>query len=394
MRVVKRILLVLFALAIVGAIVYASLPKPIEVELAVVERGPLQVTVNGDGRTRVQDRYVILAPLYGNLGRIELEPGDDMKDGAILARISPLQPPLIDARSRAGLQARVSAADAAQRQAEAAAARAVESAAFAERELERMQRLTKEGALAPRALDAAELERQHSAKQVESADFGVRVARHELEMARAALGMGRPRGEQSFELSAPVGGRVLRIMRESEGVVNPGEPLLEIGDPNALEIVVDVLTVDAVDVEIGDPVIIDRWGGDAELHGSVRNIEPSAFTKLSALGVEEQRVNVIIAITEASDLWKGLGDGYRVETRIVVWESDAALKVPAGALHRHGEQWALFVVEAGMVHERSVELGHRSGLEVEILSGVEPGQSVVLHPSDRVDDGVEVVARG
>lgn len=394
-RIVKRILLILFVLAIVGSIVYASLPKPIEVEIAIVTRGPLQVTVNGDGRTRVQDRYVISAPLYGNLARIELEPGDDVHDGTILARISPLEPPLLDARSRAELAARVNAAEASRRQAEASAERAAETAAWSERELARMRNLAAQGALAPQALDNATVEAQHSTKQLDSARFGVRVARHELEMARAALGLRQqPAGEQTFELTAPVGGRVLRILRESEGVVNPGEALLEIGDSRALEIVVDVLTVDAVGIEIGDPVFIERWGGGDELHGSVRNVEPSAFTKLSALGVEEQRVNVIVTITEKADAWQGLGDGYRVETRIVVWQSSDALKVPAGALHRRGDAWAVFVVDGEVVHERTVELGHRAGLEVEVLSGMVPGQRLVLHPSDRVHDGVHVAARG
>ncbi len=399
MRILKRILLVLFGLAVVAGIVYASLPKPVEVDLAEVQRGPLRVTVDGDGKTRVQDRHVISAPLYGNLARIELDAGDDVEEGDVLARISPLEPALLDVRSRAELEARARAAQAAKKQAEAAVERASSNERYASRQLARMKSLWAEGIVSETELEAAELEATSAAKALESARFGARVAKYELEMATAALGEGDGRGEEDverpqLEIRAPVKGRILKIMRESEGVVNPGEPLLELGDPTALEVVVDVLTADAVAISPGDPVFIDRWGGDTPLNGRVRRVEPSAFTKISALGVEEQRVDVVIDLVESAEHWSGLGDNFRVEPHIVVWESDDVIKVPAGALHRHGDTWSVFLVRDGVVEERSVEVGHRSGLEVEILSGVTAGDQVVVHPSDRVRAGIEVVSRG
>ena len=340
MKIFKRILMVVFGLAIVAALVVASMPKPPEVDVAEVVRGDLRVTVDGDGKTRVQDHYVIAAPLYGNLARIELEPGDDVETGAILARISPLEAPLLDRRSRAELEARVKAAQASRLQADAAIERAKAARDFAVKDRDRARQLAQDGNLPEQALDAAELEARNAGKSLDSARFGARVAKHELEMAKAALG--RLSGKKSDKdskaapadvgdqmvLTAPVNGRVLRLIRESEGVVNPGEPLLEIGEPSALEIVVDVLTEDAVEIEVGDPVVIERWGGANPLHGKVRLVEPSAFTKISALGVEEQRVNVVISIEESPDVWRRLGDGFRVEVSIEVWEGTELLKIP------------------------------------------------------------------
>lgn len=414
MRLLKRILLILLGVAVIGAIVYATLPKPVEVDVAEVERGSMTVRVEGDGQTRVRDRYEITSPLYGNLARIELDPGDDVEAGTVLARITPLEPPLLDARSSAELEARAKAAAASKAQSEAAVARAESSLDFAQRDLDRIRTLAAQGTLSQAELEQAELEAKQAAKALESARFGVRVARYELEMAKAAVGRvedGR-KGEKKkgkkpeakdgeaelgpgLEIKAPLDGRILRIFREHEGVVNPGESLLELGDPSNLEIVVDVLTEDAVEIRPGAPVVIERWGGDERLHGRVRLVEPSAYTKLSALGVEEQRVNVIVDITEPPGQWEGLGDGYRVEVGITTWQDDDVIKVPAGALHRHGDRWATFVLEdEGVVREQTVEVGRRSGLEVEIVEGLEPGQTVIVYPSDRVFDGVEAVPRG
>jgi HlyD family secretion protein len=396
MRIFKRILLIVFGLAILAAIVMASLPKPAPVDTTAVTRGALRVTVDGDGRTRVEDRYVITAPLYGNLARIELDPGDGLEVGKVIAHIKPLQPPLIDTRSEAEMHARVKAAQAALKQAEAAAARAKDSHAFAVDEEKRVRGLANQGILSAAELDAAALETRHAAKELESARFGVRVARYEVETASAALGRSsapREDSERQFEIKSPVDGRVLRILRRHEGVVNPGEPLIEVGDPAALEIVVDVLTADAVEIEPGDPVLIERWGGTAPLHGAVSNVEPSAFTKISALGVEEQRVNVVVHIEEEPEIWRRLGDGFRVEVAITVWENDDVVKVPVGALHRMGEHWAVFTVEDGIARERKVEIGRRSGLEVEVLGGIEAGAEVIVHPADSIQDGVEVAPR-
>ena len=405
MRIFKRILLILFGLAIIGAIVVASLPKPAPVDVASVTRGPLHVTVDGDGRTRVEDRYVVTAPLYANLARIELEPGDDVDVGSLVARLSPLQPPLLDARSEAELRARVKAAEAAVRIADASASRARSAAKYAKRDHERARMLADDGNLSTQALDLAELDARNADKAVESARFGARVARHELEMAEAALGRAKGKtktktkgktgadDERAFDVGSPVRGRVLEIFRRHEGVVRQGDPLVEIGDPAALEVVVDVLTEDAVEIEPGDHCLIERWGGAEPLHGTVELIEPSAFTKISALGVEEQRVNVIVQISEPHEVWHRLGDGFRVEVSITVWAQDEVTKVPMGALHRMGEHWAVFVVEDGVARERKITVGRRSGLEVEVLEGIDPGAMVIIHPADSIADGVEVETR-
>lgn len=395
MRWFKRALLVLLGLGVVAAIVVASLPKPVAVDTAQVTRGTLRVTVDAEGKTRVRDRYVITAPLYGNLARIEHDPGDDVQTGDILARVTPLEPSLLDPRARAELEARVRRAEAARRQAEAGVERAKETAEFAERDLERNRELAQAGALPRLTLEESELEARRSKSTLESAQFGARVARYEVEMAQAALGRVKDKGQtESMQITAPVDARVLRIFRESEGVVNASEALLELGEPHALEVVVDVLTPDAVEIHTGDAVVMTRWGGDRPLNGRVRRVEPSAFTKVSALGVEEQRVNVLIDLSDDYEVWSRLGDNFRVETAIQVWEGNDVILVPAGALHRRGEAWAVFVLaEDEHAREREVELGRRSGLQVEIASGLEPGEIVIVHPSDRVTDGARVRPR-
>jgi HlyD family secretion protein len=394
MRWFKRALLVLLGLGVVAAIVVASLPKPVDVDTAQVARGALRVTVDAEGRTRVRDRYVIGAPLYGNLGRIELDPGDDVMVGDVLVRVTPLEPALLDPRARGELEARVRRAEAAPRPAKAAVERARETADFANDQLERNRDLHRAGALPRVTLDESELEARRAQSTLESARFGVRVARHEVEMAQAALGRVQKKGEpESMQVTAPVEGRVLRIFRESEGVVNAGEALIELGEPHALEVVVDVLTPDAVEIHPGDPVTMTRWGGPVTLQGRVRRVEPSAFTKVSALGVEEQRVNVIIDLADDYEVWSRLGDNYRVETAIEIWRGDDVILVPAGALHRRGPAWAVFVLEDDRAVERVVEVGRRSGLAVQVLAGLEPGETIIVHPSDRVGDGVRVRPR-
>ena len=250
------------------------------------------------------------------------------------------------------------------------------------------------GTVAQVALDRAELEHRSRREEVTSAEFGVRVAAHQLEMARAALGRfddGANAGEQ-MEVTSPIEGQVLRLLHESAGVVQAGTPLVELGDPSHLEIAVDVLTSDAVQITPGQRVIVERWGGDS-LEGHVRLIEPSAFTRTSALGVEEQRINVVIDLDSPRDEWRRLGDGYRVETQIVIWEADDALKVPANAVFRHEGGWAVYAIVDGVARLTSVETGRRNGLEVEVIGGLEEGARLVAHPSDQVSDGVPVEGR-
>lgn len=390
----KRSLWIGAALGLLAMIVVAFLPKPVLVDVALVERGPLRVTVDEDGRSRVSDRYVLSAPLTGNLGRIELDPGDPVSEGAVLARLVPLARPLMDAQSRAEAEARVAASAAQLRQARASVERGRAALTFAETQVGRHQRLVQRGTLAQEALDRVELERRSRREELTSAEFGVRVAAHQLEMARAALGrfdQGEDAGEQ-MEVTSPIEGQVLRVMHESAGVVQAGTPLLELGDPSHLEIAVDVLTSDAVQIEPGQRVIVERWGGDP-LDAHVRLIEPSAFTRTSALGVEEQRINVVIDLDSPREAWQRLGDGYRVETQIVIWEEADVLRVPANAVFRHAGGWAVYAIEEGVARLTPVETGRRNGLEVQILGGVGEGDSLVAHPSDQVTDGTPVEAR-
>ena len=395
---IRRALIALALIAVVGLIVVAWIPNPVEVEVAEVSRGRLVVTVNEDGRTRVKDRYTVSAPVTGNLTRVTLDPGDTIEEGQVLLRLVPLPPPLLDSRSRAEAKARVDGAMAARRQAQAAVNRARFQRDFAKQESERALAVVQQGGLARSDADRAVSTYRSSEEELRSAEFGARVAEHELTLAQSALmrlsGKGKGEGEdEELDIISPVAGQVLKIYQESEGVVQGGTPILEVGNPAALEVVVDVLSQDATRIPTGASTTIERWGGKNPLRGHVRVVEPSAFTKLSALGVEEQRVNVIIDMDEDRERWSSLGDGYRVEARITVWEGNNVLKVPASAVFRSDETWAAFVVEDGAAVIRRVELGETNGLETEVLSGLDEGELVIAYPSDSVRDGVSVEAR-
>jgi len=392
---IRRTLIALAVLAVVGIIVVAWIPNPVEVEVAAVQRGPLVVTVNEDGRTRVKDRYLVSAPLTGNLARLDLEAGDAIEEGQVLARLVPLPPPLLDSRTRAEAKARVDAAMAARRQSQASVNRARYQRDFAKQESERALAVVQQGGLARSDADRAVSTYHGSEEDLRSANFGARVAEHQLTLAQTALMQLTGQGEEveQLDISSPVAGQVLKVFQESEGVAQGGTPILEVGDPTALEVVVDVLSQDATRIPTGAATLIERWGGKNPLRGHVRVVEPSAFTKLSALGVEEQRVNVIIDMDDDRELWSTLGDGYRVEARISVWEGTDVLKVPASAVFRSDEAWATFVVEEGTAVVRAVELGETNGLETEVLSGLDEGDAVIAYPSDSVRDGVSVRSR-
>jgi len=392
---IRRVLIALAVLAVVGLIVVAWIPNPVEVEVAEVSRGALVVTVNEDGRTRVKDRYTVSAPVTGNLARPDLEAGDSIEQEQVLARLVPLPPPLLDSRTRAEAKARVDAAMAARRQAQAAVNRARFQRDFAKQESKRAQAVVQQGGLARSDADRAVSTYRSSEEDLRSAEFGGRVAEHQLKLAQTTLMQLSGKGEEGeqLEIISPVAGQVLKLFHESEGVVQSGTPILELGDPAALEVVVDVLSQDATRIPRGAPTLIERWGGKNPLRGHVRIVEPSAFTKLSALGVEEQRVNVIIDMDDDRELWESLGDGYRVEARISVWEGKDVLRVPASAVFRSEDSWATFVVEDGTAVIRTVELGETNGLETEVLSGLEEGEMVIAYPSDSVRDGVSVEAR-
>jgi len=391
----KRLLWAAAAAGLVAMIVIAFLPKPIPVDVVSAEVESMRVTVDEDGRTRVTDRYVVGAPLTGNLGRIELHPGDPVTEGAVIARLVPLARPLMDAQTRAEAEARVAAANAQLRQARASVERARAARDYAQTQAQRQEGLHARGSISADALDRAQLEVRSRREELTSAEFGVRVAAHQVEMARAALGRIDGGGEdaENLEVTSPIEGAVLRVLQQSGGVVQAGTPLVELGDPSHLEIAVDVLTSDAVHIEPGDPVVIERWGGEQALDGHVRAVEPSAFTRTSALGVEEQRVNVVIDLDSPREQWERLGDGYRVETRIVIWQADEVLRVPANAVFRHGDGWAVYRVANGLAELVEVDTGRRNGLHVQIEDGLTSGDQVVAHPSDRVRDGVEVAPR-
>ncbi len=316
----------------------------------------------------------------------------------VLATFQPSQPTPLDARSRAEAEARVRGAEAALGSAEANDERADAELRYAESVLARYRRLAEEQIVSSERLEEAELDVQTKRKLQRAAEFAVRNAEHELAAARAALveayssNPGRERGEP-IVLYSPVDGTVLQRLRWSEAVVPAGEPLLEVGDPTDIEIVSDLLSTDAVKVQPGQRVLIEQWGGERPLQGVVRRVEPYGFTKVSALGVEEQRVNVIVDFTGDFAERRSLGDGYRVEVRVVIWESDDVVKVPTSGLFRHGEGWAVWAVQAGEAVLRQVEIGARNGLEAQVLSGLDVGASVVVHPSDAIVEGVAVEQR-
>ncbi len=395
-RWIKRAVPLAVAALLLALIVKAMLPKPVSVDVAVAETAALRVTVDEDGVTRVKDRFVVSAPLTGSLARLELDPGDTVKQGDVVARIVPLTPALLDDRSKQSAEARVAAALAAQRQASAQVERARANQEFVQKSTERERSLAEKGVTARANVDQAELAQRTANAELESAKFGAKVADYEVEVARATLGrLGKkvkPGSEEQLLVKSPVAGRVLKVLHKSEGVVQAGTPLLEVGDPAALEIVVDVLTSDAVDVKPGTPATLGEWGG-APLPARVRIIEPSAFTRLSALGVEEQRVNVVLEPQGPVEPWARLGDGYRVKAEIVTHEKADALQVPASAVFRRDSGWAVFRVEGDVVKLGSVQLGLRTQRRVEVVAGLEPGARVVVHPSDRVSDGVKVMAR-
>jgi HlyD family secretion protein len=394
-RWLRRGLLLSFGAGLALAIALAWMPRPVPVEIAQVEAGSLRVTVDEDGQARVKDRYVVSAPLGGSLGRIDLEPGDAVGQGRVIASIVPSMPPLLDERTRQGTEAQLASALAAQRQARAQTERARAALEFAETDGARTRELFQRQSVARATFDRALFAERTARAELDSSRFAAKIADHEVEMARAALrhiGATRRGVADRLEVTAPIAGRVLKVLHESEGVVQPGAPLVELGDPAALEITVDVLTSDAVRIVPGARVDVTRWGGDA-LEGRVRRVEPSAFTRLSALGVEEQRVNVQIDLTSPRDRWQRLGDGYRVEVQIAVWESERVAKVPASAVFRRGQGWAAFRVEAGVARLTPIEIGHRTSREVEVVRGIEPGARVIVHPSDRVVEGVEVAQR-
>jgi HlyD family secretion protein len=386
------------ALVLLALLVWGFMPKPVGVDVREVTRGPLAVTVTDEGRTRVIDRYVVSAPIAGYARRVELEVGDSVSTGQPLVHLEPMRSGTLDPRSEAEARAAVTAAEASLNAATEAAEAARAEAELARNEYERVRRVANQGLLSQGALDTARADWRSSQARLRSAEFNVEVTRGGLEAAHAALeySAAAPDGSgdhASVTVNSPVDGRVLKVIHESEGAVVQGQPLLEIGDPRALEVEVELLSMDAVRVHERTPVRFLRWGGNAPLEGAVQRVEPTGFTKISALGVEEQRVLVICSIGSDYETWRALGDGYRVEAEFILDEVDDALRVPASALFRNGTAWSVFRVRNGKAQVTGLEVGVRNGLSAQVLDGLAEGDQVIIYPGEAVLDGVRVRAR-
>ena len=381
----KRGLYALAATAAVALIALAFLPDPVPVDVATVQRGPLVVTVDEDGETRAKDRYVISAPVAGRISRIDLREGDRVAAGQVVAQIWPVP---LSAREHDEQLARITAATALAREAEERVRHAATDHDQAVRERIRVEKLVQDGFVSPQAVEHAQVMETTSADELAAARFRARSAAADAKVARAALmAMGGAGANAAVPLRSPTAGQILRIPERSERVVTPGTALMTVGDPRALEIVIDVLSSEGVKVKPAMPVRLEGWGGPQPLQARVRLVEPFAFTKVSALGVEEQRVNVIADFVDPP---QSLGDAFRVEARIVIWSSEDTLKIPSNALFRKGDGWAVFVADGRRAHLRPVKPGHAGPLDTEILEGLAAGDRVVLHPSNDIADGTRI----
>jgi HlyD family secretion protein len=373
-------------------------PQPVGVDVARIDRGDLLVTIDDEGQTRLKDVYVVSAPVAGQVRRIDIEAGDTVTAGdTILALFEPSDPIMLNLRSRTEAEAFVKSAEAAVGLAEAEQARAQAQLDYDRAELKRAQPLAERGTISQATLDQRQLSVKTAQAQLAQATANLRKTEADLESARATLitSQDSENGDSRdlIQVRAPISGRVLRVLQKSEGVLAAGTALMELGNPAELEIVVDLLSTDAVKIKPGDRVIIDDWGGDTPLEGKVRLVEPFGFTKISALGIEEQRVNVVIDFISSQTEWQNLGHGYRVETRVVTEDRRNVLNVPIGALFRSGDQWAVFVDDDGTARLTEITLGQRNTLNAEITGGLNEGDMVILHPSDAITDGVSVTRR-
>ena len=388
-KVLRRLFYVVVLMAAAAGMVILFMPGPVDVDTAPVVIGPMQVTVDEDGETRAHDRYVVSAPVAGRVSRIELHEGDPVKQGQVVAVMWPLP---LSARERDEQLARIAAAEALKKAADEQVQTAKIEHEQALRERNRVAKLVRDGFVSAQAAEEAIVTEISKAKALDAARFRAHAAAAELRAARAAnLAIAAdPSKHAAVKLDSPVAGEVLRIPEKSERVVAAGAPLLILGDPDKIEIVIDALSTEAVKIKPGMPVLIEGWGGDEPLQAKVRLVEPYAFTKVSALGVEEQRVNVIADFvgTHAS-----LADAYRIEARVVIWKEDKVLKAPASALFRRQDSWAAFVYKDRRAELRRVDVGKRNAFEVQILGGLQEGEQVIMHPSNDISDGTRVRAR-
>lgn len=391
----RKVLVISILLIVAFLLVYGFLPKTQEVDIVSAKRGPLQIVIEEEGRTRLKDRFTISAPTAGYMRRISVKVGDTVKKGQIVCVLEPLQSQALDPRSRATAQAAASSAEATLKAATERERVAKADAGYIEQRRERLKALYEKGSISKDQFDQIDSEAQKAKALQNSAAAEVNVAKSELERAKITLQnfTARNSGHDSVAISAPLSGAIFRVYRESEGAVNMGEPLIDIGDVKNLEVRVEVLSSDAVKIKKGTPVLFKRWGRDEPLTGIVRLIEPAGFTKISSLGVEEQRVLVIVDITSPPEKWNVLGDGFRMETHFIIWEGKDILQIPTSALFRSGTGWAVFVEEKGKARKRLVEVGQKNGLTAEILSGLKEKERVVAYPEDSISDGTKIRKR-
>jgi HlyD family secretion protein len=406
---VKRWLWVIALAAVAGVGIFLGFrPQPVPVETVAVKTGPLRVSVEEEGKTRLRSRYVIYAPVAGYMRRLKWKSGDMVRSGETITILEPPRPAVLDARTLEQSNARVAAAEAALTAAETRVQTQEEQVrvAIADRDYWRTQQqreetLRKSGDVPLARLEKTLSEVRRTDAMVSAAERAVATARADVKTAQAEVVAARsmlrqtaaPSTGELIPVKAPIGGRVIQVMRESEGLVAPADPLMEVGDARAIEVLVEILSPDAVKVGPGTRVILERWGGSKPLEARVRLIEPGGFTKVSALGVEEQRVRVVADIVSPEAEWMRLGDGYRVEASFILWEGERVLQVPTNALFRVDGAWAAFVVENGFARRRQVEVGHRSGISAEIVSGLREGDVVITHPDETVADGKQVQSK-
>jgi HlyD family secretion protein len=376
-----------------AALVWALRPSPVAVEIVAITRGPFDKTVDEQAKTRVRNHYVISTPLAGTVERITLTEGDSVKPGETIAVLHPTEPSLLDARTRSELVGRLAAAQAAKEHAEVGVAAAQAELAQARIDLDRTTKLAAQNLVAKAKVETDTLTVALKTQELEAARASVHVAQHDVDVARAALSRasGGATDGSAWLIRSPVQGRLVRVMQVSEATLGVGVPLVEIADAADLEVVVEVLTADAAQVKPGARVELSNWGGPGVLEGRVRRIEPLAFTKISALGVEEQRVNVIVDILTPPSERTDLGEGYRVDARISTYHNDNVLLVPTGALFRSGDRWSVYAVTpGGRARLTPVEIGQRNSADAELLKGLAAGDRVVVYPSDAVKDGSRV----
>ncbi len=397
---IGRVLGILGALALLGGVVYGFLPRPIDVDFGAVDFGPLLVAVNEDGKTRIREKYVVSMPFTGRIDRIILDPGDQVVAGeSSLITIQPAEPDPLNERLQKEAEARLRAVQAAVKRTQATLEKAIAEQEWAQTNADRIRALHEQNASTIERRVESELLLRSRTKDVESARFATEIAAFEVEQAQAALLRAQPQDGRSaddwtYTVVSPITGKVLRVLQKSSAMLAAGTPVIEIGDPTDLEMEIDVLSQDAVQIRPGAKVYVDHWGGDKTLVGTVRLIEPGGFTKISALGVEEQRVNVIVDFSVPVTDRITLGDAYRIDARIALWESDRVLQAPSSALFRLGDEWCVFVVDSHSRARRTVvKIGHRNSQGAEILEGLAEGDRVILHPGDNLRDGVLVSER-